>query len=472
MGLNGWRIEDVALTLRGSLPHRRSDQAAAFVAAWTLVAVERIERQCAALAADIRQSREQILEAWRSCVDQDPELTTASSITRSQFRDSIPKVLDAFEMALRADDALRETQANLEQREGASEHGLHRWQQGYDLRETMREWAHLHRCLLAHLERYAAAHPELEPGVMQRAREALVRLCGEGACESAARYARLQQADAASRMRDLEFAVQQLQVLEKNRIEMLREAAHDLRGSVSVISNASAVLVRSQSEDMRSGFYTVLERGIRATQSLLNDLIDFTRLEAGQDRLQISSFDVSEMLTDLAESLRGEVASRGLYLRLQGPPSLTVDGDRVKVQRVVQNLVLNALKATAEGGVTLGWTAPKSEADPRWVLTVQDTGPGFQGTHGSALTRALEEATEQGNESGAKMADEHVRSGGNLGRAPTKTVEPGEGIGLSIVKRLCELLGAAIELESSPGQGTIFRLRFPVQFPVGTPNKS
>lgn len=426
--------------------------------------MDRIQRECAALAADIRQGREQILRAWRVCVDRDPELTTASSITRAQFTDSIPRVLDAFELALRADDALRETQANLEQREGASEHGLLRWQQGYDLRETMREWAHLHQCLLRHLEIYDTAHPELEPQVMQRAREALVRLCGEGACESAARYARLQQTEAAGRMRDLEFAVQQLQVMEKNRIEMLRAAAHDLRGSVGVISNASVVLARSKSDEMRNRFHKILERSIHSTRSLLNDLIDLTRLEAGQDRLQISRFDASELLNDLGESLRAEVVSRGLFLKLEGPDSLPVEGDRVKIQRIVQNLVLNALKATAEGGVTLAWSAPTTRADPRWTLTVADTGPGFKGTHSTALTRAIEQATERAHdEEGGTSAAAATSEPGAHGAQASKAVEPGEGIGLSIVKRLCELLGAAIELEPAPERGTVFRLRLPTQ---------
>jgi hypothetical protein len=155
----------------------------------------------------MRQSREKLLTEWRQRVEQDPELTTASSITRSQFTDSIPKVLDAFEQALRADDAIRETQADMEQREGASEHGLHRWQQGYDLRETLREWAHLHQCILAELESILNGRRDLRQ-VTRRAREVLVRLCGEGASECRAITAcsrpRL------GRVRDLESAVTEL----------------------------------------------------------------------------------------------------------------------------------------------------------------------------------------------------------------------------------------------------------------------
>ena len=418
--------------------------------------VEQIRRQSTALAAYIRRSRDGILTAWRGYVNRDPELTTASSISRAQFTDSIPRILDAFERALGADDALRETQADLEQREGASEHGLQRWQQGYDLRETVREWAHLHRCILAELEDYGASHPELEVAVMRRARGVLVGLCGDGACESASRYTRLQQAEAAGRMHDLELAVGELQSLEKNRADLLRQAAHDLRGSVGVITNASAVLVRTTSDGMRLDFQKILDRAIHSTQTLLTDLIELTRLEAGQDRVEVTSFDASELLRSLGESLRAEAAVRGLFLKLEGPQSLGVSGDPVKVQRIAQNLILNALKATTAGGVTITWQAPVKDA--RWTLSIEDTGPGLTGTHATPLTDALTEATEQAHADDPAGASAHRAPRSMPGSSAPTT---GEGIGLSIVKRLCELLGAAIELESRPGHGTLFRLSFP-----------
>jgi signal transduction histidine kinase len=429
--------------------------------------LDRTQAQCIALAADLRQSRAQLLREWHRCVDADPELTTASSISAAQFTDNVPRVLDAFEQELSALSDQRETQATQDQREGASEHGLQRWQQGYDLRETMREWGHLHRCLLAYLENYTDAHPELEPGVMRRARAALVSLCADGACESAARYSLLQQAEAAGRMRDLRAVVQELRALERQRVTMLREAAHDLRGSVGVISSASAVLSRTTSEEMRQDFYKVLDRGIHSARSLLSDLIDLTRLEAGQDQVRIDSFNVSEMLRDIGESLRVEAAQRGLFLKMEGPASMLVTGDRIKIQRIVQNLSLNAFKATTSGGVTLSWEAPASAAEPRWTLTVADTGPGMQGTHATPLTQALSQATEQAHQDD-DTADELLSArpltvpGQAAQQARAGGVEAGEGIGLSIVKRLCELLGIAIELQSAPDRGTVFRLSIPV----------
>src|SRR4029077_9847048 len=96
-----------------------------------------------------------------------------------------------------------------------------------------------------------------------------------------------QPAEAAAHMRALYPAVTQLRALEKERADILRQAAHDLRGSVGVITNATAVLAPTTSEEMRVNFFGILDRAIGSTQSLLGDLIDLNRLEAGQDRVQI-----------------------------------------------------------------------------------------------------------------------------------------------------------------------------------------
>ena len=103
-----------------------------------------------------------ILRAWHQLVDADPELTTASSISRTQFYDHIPQLLDAFCDLLCAQDLFDKKQATAEQKKSAGEHGLHRWQQGYNQSQTMREWAHLHLCLLDELDHYAAAQPSTE----------------------------------------------------------------------------------------------------------------------------------------------------------------------------------------------------------------------------------------------------------------------------------------------------------------------
>src|SRR6202790_1929801 len=426
------------------------------------------------LADHLTHRRPLILRAWHQLVDADPELTTASSISRTQFYDHIPQLLDAFADLLCAEGFLEKKQASAEQKESAGEHGLHRWQQGYNQSQTMREWAHLHICLLDELEHYAAAQPSTAAAAMHRARRALVRLCGDGVCESTARYARLQQVEAASRLSDLEQAVQNLQAIDRERAERWREAAHDLRSTVHVVTAAAAVLNREGvAEPARVRMSQALHRGTTSLHELLADLMDLARLEAGQDQRKLVSFDAAQMLNAFCEPLRAVAAERNLFFQTEGIAPLPVEGDPVKMQRIAQNLITNALKATSSGGVRVTWGERAVGEREQWILCVQDTGPGFDVGTAPPLQRALKRATEE-----AQQVEEQARpidglESETLDPAPTlmarSAQQPtrdlgGEGIGLSIVKRLCELLDASLELETSPGAGTTFRVIFPRQY--------
>ena len=157
--------------------------------------------------------------------------------------------------------------------------------------------------------------------------------------------------------------------------------------------------------------------------------------------------------------MRPMAAARGLFLKLDGPPSLWVRGDQMKIHRITQNLLLNAIGATDTGGVTLSWAHPV-EGD-RWSLSIADTGPGMVGEHATPLTAAMSEATDESSMPAAAARNEPVPPP-STPTAPA-IITSGEGIGLSIVKRLCELLGASIELDTVQGKGTCFRLRIPVE---------
>jgi signal transduction histidine kinase len=350
---------------------------------------------------------------------------------------------------------------------------MHRWQQGYDIREAMREWGHLESVIMRELERYSASHPRLHPDVMPAARASLVALCLEGTCESAGRYVRLQQAEAASRVRDLEASLRALQALEDERSKLLRETAHDLRGSVGVLATTTALLAKPQvAGPARDRFHNLLQQRIRSMGALLTDLVELARLEAGQSPLKVERFDAAERLRELCEVLRPAAAERGLFLKNKGPKSLPVEGDQLKLQRIVQNLLLNALQATKQGGIVVRWSAGKENAARQWVLSIGDTGPGFALQSAGPLRHALKRATDaaRGAEARADQSDEptdrkdsDVLTAGS--GSESATLPSGEGIGLSIVKRLCELLGATIELETAPGRGTTIRILFPVRYP-------
>jgi signal transduction histidine kinase len=431
------------------------------------------------LANYLASRRESILTAWRQAVDGDPSLTTASTITRAQFIDHIPAVLDAFERRLCADQAVEQALAREEEKDSAAEHGLHRWQQGYNQPEVMCEWSYLHLCLLAELDSYQANNPDVDASGMRTARRELVKLCGEGVSASATRYAHMQQREAASRVRELESALVQLQELEQERAQAWREAAHDLRGRAHTIASASAVLIRDGvPEQHRTRFSEMLRLGVQSLNKLLNDLMDHARLEAGHERRQLSHFDVAVLLRDYADTTRPMAAEKNLFLVAKGETPLMIDGDAGKIQRIVQNLVLNALKATERGGVKITWEAAGNERRPQWSLCVQDTGPGFKSGSATPLERVLKRATDEAHlvEQQNDASSPPDPQGDSAPTLPSQTSSAGvraaggEGIGLSIVKRLCEILDASLELESSEGEGTTFRVVFPRRYPESASN--
>jgi len=426
------------------------------------------EAQLAAIAAHLRKRRVPILRQWREAAESDPELTTGSSLSRVRFQDRIPEVLDAFHRKLCAHQRGEIAEATQDQKESASGHGLQRWQQGYREREVMREWRHLHMCLVDELERYASEHPNLETSVLPAARRALAELCSDGVCESAGQYARLQQAEAASRVRDLESALSELSELEKRRGQIWREAAHDLRGSVAAVTNVSKLLTYNDlSQAERARFAAMLQRGVTSLHSLLNDLLELARLDAGQERREVVPFDAAVLMEEICENMRPYATERGLFLDAEGSATLEVEGDRVKTYRIAQNLVINALKYTEQGGVRVTWE--RSGSPERWVLCVQDTGTGLRGSGAPPIAYALKEATKEAQSVDA-TAEQSETPASEGSHAPTLWSQsndrppenaPGEGIGLSIVKRLCELLDASLELETQPGKGTTFRVIFP-----------
>ncbi|HSD44660.1 MAG TPA: sensor histidine kinase [Burkholderiales bacterium] len=425
----------------------------------------------AAIAEALVARRPAILTRWRETADADPELTTVSALSRAQFYDHIPEVLDAFDRRLRARRPHERAEAARDERDGAMGHGLVRWQQGYRQRELMREWRHLHLILVDELETIARANPQLEPDACERARRELATLAADGVCESATQYSTLQQVEASGRLTDLEAALAALTRLQSERAEILREAAHDLRGSLGVVRNAAVALkIDPASPAVHADKIELLERGIASMQALLNDLISLARLEAGHEQRQIGACDAAALLRELCATLQPLARSRGLALLADGPAELCVQADATKLRRIAQNLLLNALKYTGRGGVVLNWQEVPG-ATPRWVLSVQDTGPGLDARDGAPLAHALKTATDEalavgerakaGSESAAAAEPPALLSSLS---APSAAEPPGEGIGLAIVKRLCELLDATVELHTEPGKGSTFRIFFPCRY--------
>jgi signal transduction histidine kinase len=445
---------------------------------WTLerAAMPPHETELAALAAYFAQRRGAILQAWRSAVTADPTLTSGASLPRAQLHDHIPALLVDFEQRLAAGNAPRGEDAKAArkvQKGDAAAHGLHRWQQGFDLAEVARELSQLNECVVAELDLYAAAHPALDREVMPSARRIWAQQYGASIGASTSQYFRLQKIEASSHIRDLEQALDTLRELERQRAQLWQQAAHDLRGNLGVVANATAGLASAAASELaRNNFLRLLDRNVSALRHLLNDVTSLARLQSGQEQRSVERMDAAAALRDLCDGLQSHAQERDLFLRFNGLPALWVQGDPVKIRRIAQNLVLNAIKYTQRGGVTVSWGECDGGDADRWFMQVQDTGPGFHAGPGAPLAGALEEATDQARqvaEDGATgevtHADGDLRVGDRPGRDPRPIHQnAGEGIGLSIVKRLCELLDATLELESTIEVGTTFRILLPREY--------
>jgi signal transduction histidine kinase len=436
---------------------------------------QKIAEQFMALAGHLAARRSAILQAWRESVRADAELTVVTALPRTQFDDHIPRVLDAFERKLRVWSGPESAVAEEQRREDSATHGLQRWQQGYRLREVTREWGHLQLCLVTELENYTAAKPELEPGVRATAILAIMELCNQGIGESTTRYFQLQQLEAEGEVRDLQATLKEVIELDGRRIELFRQAAHDLRGNVGVVHNVTTGLTEyDMPETIRDEMLRLLQKSVSSLHSMLDEVLDLARLQAGHEVREVKPIDAALLLRELSDNLQPLATERGLFLSADGPATLAVEGDAVKIRRIAQNLLLNGLKYTQSGGVRVVWGDSRDNDPKRWMLWVQDSGPGFNAGASSPVAEALKDATAESRQIDENTSQDNpdpavAEPGAPVAAAPElqpARQESGEGIGLSIVKRLCDLLEASMELESNAGEGTTWRVMFPRRYDV------
>jgi signal transduction histidine kinase len=415
-----------------------------------------------ALSSYLRSRRQAVMEIWRAVVLADPKLETAANTSIVHFENIVPRIFDSLERALRL---ASERPLSPSEMEKFSEHGSHRWQQGYALREVVREWGHFQLCVLAEIERFGE-----QPGVKQEAvafaRRLWMELCNEGIADSVEQFAELQQTEAEGLFLDLQRAVTELRDLDRQRAAVWHEAAHDLRGNVSLVTSSAAILTEQEvPERLRAKAFSLLQTSVTSLLELLEDLLGLARLEAGRETLQLQRFDAGALLQSLCATLELRSTQKGLSLKTEGPARLMVEGDAAKVQRIFQNLALNAVKYTEKGEIAISW-GPTQESDiDRWRIRIQDTGPGMPATPGGPLAEGLREATVAAKKTEIFSGSPDVEPVPDVGPPPAASFQkPGEGIGLLIVKRLCELLQASLEIVSEPGQGTIVQVVLPSRY--------
>jgi signal transduction histidine kinase len=245
--------------------------------------------------------QKQIMRAWREMSDADPNQTTGHTLTRGQFQDHVPEVLSAFERKIRnRAGGLAASAAGADQKREEVQHGLHRWQQGYRLLELLREWGHLQQCLFEELASFAESRDWFEEETLAEANRLLIALVNETITESAVQYERMQQAEAAGRMKDLQDALTTMKDIEGRRTALIHEAVHDIHGNVFGVTAAANLLGSNPIDDtQRIELAALLDRGVKSVASMLDQLMELARLEAGKEQREIVEFDAAELVTEL-----------------------------------------------------------------------------------------------------------------------------------------------------------------------------
>ncbi|MEZ5653267.1 MAG: hybrid sensor histidine kinase/response regulator [Burkholderiaceae bacterium] len=222
----------------------------------------------------------------------------------------------------------------------------------------------------------------------------------------------------------------------------LAAASHDLRQPLQSLSMFSAALARRDLDAKTAEIAVSIKEAVNDLTSELDALLDISKLDAGVVKVNREPINLSLFVQRVVGSTRSLAEAKGLDVRVELLASPWVESDRVLLERVLRNLIDNAIKYTIEGSITVSVSLSAEGCQ----LSVRDTGVGIAAAeHG----RVFEEFYQLGN----------------IGRDRRK----GLGLGLSIVGRLVQLLDGQVTVRSVVSQGSVFTVTLPCSQPVREP---
>ena len=214
----------------------------------------------------------------------------------------------------------------------------------------------------------------------------------------------------------------------------LAAASHDLRQPLHALGLFVDALRDVQDETTRRRLLSQVDVSLDALGKLFNALLDISRLDAGVVEAQVEDFPLTRVLEKLEGEFRALAEQKGLRFRLL-PCSVVVQSDPLLLERILRNLISNAIRYTETGRVSVGCRRRAG-----WVeVQVWDTGRGIPDED---IGHVFDEFQQLDN--------------------PERNRAKGLGLGLAIVRRLCDLLGYPLQVESTPGKGSMFCIGLPL----------
>ncbi len=242
--------------------------------------------------------------------------------------------------------------------------------------------------------------------------------------------------------REIEDKSRQLQEADRHKSEFLANMSHELRTPLNAIIGYSEML-QEDAADVGAGQLTDDLKRIHAAGKhlleLINAVLDLSKIEAGKMELYLESFDVPGLVRDIAAVIQPLAAKNGNRLDVHCSDEIgTMRADMTKVRQTLFNLLSNACKFTDHGTVTLTAAREATDGHDAMVFSVNDTGIGMTPEQLAKLFEAFSQAD-----------------------AATTRKYGGTGLGLALSRRLCQMMGGDVIVESEVGRGSTFTIRLP-----------
>jgi two-component system, NtrC family, sensor kinase len=244
-------------------------------------------------------------------------------------------------------------------------------------------------------------------------------------------------------LRENEEKSHQLEVASRHKSAFLASMSHELRTPLNAILGYSELVRDGIYGEVPARVRDVLGRVDRSGRHLLgliNDVLDLSKIEAGQLTLSLGDYSLRDVIQSVSAAVEPPAGAKGLRLVVDVPADLpAARGDERRVTQVLLNLAANAVKFTEAGEVRLSARV----ADGAFVVAVSDTGPGIAESDQGRIFEEFQQAAGAG-----------------------AAAKGGTGLGLAIARRIVEMHGGGLAVESDPGRGATFTVTLPVRVPA------